>query len=149
MRVVVQRVEKANVRVNHRLVSEISKGLLLFLGVEKGDGYPDANYLVDKVIHLRIFEDDAGKMNHSLMDVSGEMLIVSQFTLLGDCRKGRRPAFTCAEEPDRSNMLYNYFIRLAKEKIPVVKSGIFQAMMKVELINDGPVTLLLDSKKLF
>jgi len=149
MRVVVQRVEKASVEVNHRLVADITKGILVFVGIEKGDDYPDADYLVDKVINLRIFEDDAGKMNRSLNDISGEMLVVSQFTLLGDCRKGRRPAFTAAEDAERSNLLYSYFINSAKERISVVKAGIFQAMMRVELINDGPVTLLLDSKKHF
>jgi len=149
MRVVVQRVEKASVEVNHRLVADVAKGMLVFLGIEKGDDYSDADYLVDKVVNLRIFEDEAGKMNRSLQDISGEMLVVSQFTLLGDCRKGRRPAFTSAEEAERSNFLYSYFINSAKERIPVVKAGIFQAMMKVELVNDGPVTLLLDSKKLF
>ncbi|SEM32646.1 D-tyrosyl-tRNA(Tyr) deacylase [Syntrophus gentianae] len=149
MRVVVQRVDQASVKVKDRLVGNISKGILIFLGIEKGDNHKDADYLLEKVIHLRIFEDDDGKMNRSLKDISGEMLVVSQFTLLGDCRKGRRPAFTSAEEPERSNLLYSYFIDSAKERIPVVQAGIFQAMMKVELVNDGPVTLLLDSKKLF
>jgi len=149
MRAVVQRVDKASVEVEDRLVADISKGILIFLGIEKGDETSDADYLVDKVINLRIFEDDAGKMNRSLADIAGEMLVVSQFTLLGDCRKGRRPAFTAAEEAERSKRLYSYFIKQAKERIPVVKAGIFQAMMKVQLINDGPVTLLLDSKKHF
>jgi len=149
MRAVVQRVEKASVEVNNRLVAGILKGMLIFLGVGKGDEYSDAEYLVEKIINLRIFEDEVGKMNRSLADISGEMLVISQFTLFGDCRKGRRPSFTSAEEAERSNMLYTYFINQASERIPVVKAGIFQAMMKVQLINDGPVTLLLDSKKLF
>lgn len=149
MRAVVQRVDKASVEVNNRLVSAISKGLLIFLGVEKGDDFSDADFLLEKVIHLRIFEDENGKMNRSLSDISGEMLVVSQFTIMGDCRKGRRPSFTSAEDPERSKMLYAYFIDRASESVPVVKSGIFQAMMKVELVNDGPVTMLLDSKKLF
>jgi len=149
MRAVVQRVDKASVEVEDRLVADISKGILIFLGIEKGDETSDADFLVDKVTNLRIFEDDAGKMNRSLADIAGEMLVVSQFTLLGDCRKGRRPAFTAAEEAERSKRLYSYFIKQAKERITVVKAGIFQTVMKVQLINDGPVTLLLDSRKLF
>ncbi len=149
MRAVVQRVDKAIVEVNDRIVSDISKGMLVFLGIEKGDDFSDADFLLEKVINLRIFEDEEGKMNRSLSDISGEMLVVSQFTLLGDCRKGRRPSFTSAEDPERSNILYSHFINQASERIPVVKSGIFQAMMKVSLVNDGPVTMLLDSKRLF
>jgi len=149
MRAVVQRVDEASVEVNHQEVAVISKGVLIFLGVGEGDESADADYLLEKIIHLRIFEDEGGKMNRSLADLSGEMLVVSQFTLFGDCRKGRRPSFTTAEDPERSRMLYTYFIDQAAAKIPVVKSGIFQAMMTVKLINDGPVTMLLDSKKLF
>jgi D-tyrosyl-tRNA(Tyr) deacylase len=149
MRAVVQRVDMARIHVNDQLVASISKGELIFLGIERGDGYLDADYLVEKLSNLRIFEDELGKMNRSISEISGEILVVSQFTLLGDCRKGRRPSFGSAEEPEKSKMLYLYFINKASEKISVVKAGIFQAMMKVELVNDGPVTFLLDSKKLF
>ncbi len=149
MRAVVQRVDMASIKVNNQLVARISKGMLILLCIERGDEYRDADYLVDKVSNLRIFEDELGKMNRSLSEISGEMLVVSQFTLFGDCRKGRRPSFISAEEPEKSKKLYSYFINQVSKKISVVKAGIFQAMMKVELINDGPVTLLLDSKKLF
>ncbi|OPY10153.1 MAG: D-tyrosyl-tRNA(Tyr) deacylase [Syntrophus sp. PtaB.Bin001] len=149
MRAVVQRVDMARINVNNQLVASISKGMLIFLGIERGDEFRDADYLVDKVSNLRIFEDESGKMNKSLPEVSGEMLVVSQFTLFGDCRKGRRPSFISAEEPEQSKKLYSYFIHEVSKKISVVKTGIFQAMMKVELVNDGPVTLLLDSRKLF
>ncbi len=149
MRCVVQRVDRAKVTVEEHTVSSIDKGILVFLGVEKGDGADDADYLLEKVVNLRIFEDSDGKMNLSLLDVAGEMLVVSQFTLLGDCRKGRRPSFICAEEPVEAKTLYEYFVVKAREKIGNVGTGEFQAMMKIELVNDGPVTLLLDSKKLF
>jgi D-tyrosyl-tRNA(Tyr) deacylase len=156
MRAVVQRVESAKVSVSDRSVSEseascsqIGKGAVVFLGIEEGDGEPDAQYLVDKIVHLRIFEDESGKMNLSLLDVDGEMLVVSQFTLLGDCRNGRRPSFTQAEKPGLARPLYDYFLSLMKMKVRVAAEGEFQAMMKVHLVNDGPVTMLLDSKKLF
>ena len=149
MRSVVQRVDGANVRVEGRIISSIGRGVLVFLGVEKGDSYSDADYLREKIINLRIFEDVEEKMNLSLLDISGDMLVVSQFTLLGDCRKGRRPSFISAEEPGEAKKLYEYFIYKAKEKISHVGAGEFQAMMKIESINDGPVTMLLDSKKTF
>lgn len=147
MRAVVQRVEKAAVSIAGHVVSVIGKGILVFLGIEKGDGPDDADYLLDKVINLRIFEDGDGKMNLSLMDISGEMLVVSQFTLLGDCRKGRRPSFTKAEDPVPARALYDLFLERGRERVSSVMSGEFQAMMNVELINDGPVTMLLDSRK--
>lgn len=149
MRLVVQRVDKASVSVNGRVISAIGKGLLVFLGVEKGDTREDADFLVEKVVHLRIFEDGEGKMNLSLHDTGGGLLVVSQFTLLGDCRKGRRPSFTGAEDPGQARAAYLRFIQKASERIDDVQGGEFQAMMKVELVNDGPVTMLLDSRKTF
>ena len=149
MRAVVQRVESAKVSVNHRFIAETGKGAVVFLGIESGDGEPDADYLAEKIVHLRIFEDEAGKMNLSLLDIDGEILVVSQFTLLGDCRTGRRPSFTQAEKPELARPLYDYFFSRMKKKVRVAAEGEFQAMMKVHLVNDGPVTMLLDSKKLF
>jgi D-tyrosyl-tRNA(Tyr) deacylase len=149
MRVIVQRVDRAAVSVDEIVISSIGKGLLVFLGVEKGDGQRDADYLLEKVVTLRIFQDSAGKMNLSLLDNSGDMLIVSQFTLLGDCRKGRRPSFVYAEEPAEAKKLYEYFIIKGRERIKRVKAGEFQSMMKIEMVNDGPVTMLLDSRKVF
>lgn len=149
VRIVVQRVDKAKVTVGEQVVSMIGKGILIFLGIEKGDKLIDADYLIEKVITLRIFEDSEGKMNLSLLDVSGEMLVVSQFTLLGDCRKGRRPSFVRAEDPEGAKSLYEYFINRGRERIKGVSGGEFQSMMKIEMINDGPVTILLDSRKVF
>lgn len=149
MRAVVQRVKEAKVVVDGKTVGEIDQGLLVLLGVEQKDEKTDADYLVSKIAHLRIFRDSEQKFNRSLIDVKGGMLVVSQFTLLGDCRKGRRPSFTDAALPEKANELYEYFISsVAKNNIPVA-SGEFQAMMDVHLINDGPVTMLLDSKKRF
>jgi len=145
MRAVLQRVDSSRVVVAGREISKTGKGLLVLLGVEKGDGKKDADSLLDKIIYLRIFEDRNGKMNQSLLDIGGELQIVSQFTLLADCRKGRRPSFTNAAEPEEARRLYDYFVSRASEKITRVGQGEFQAMMKVELINDGPVTLLLES----
>jgi D-tyrosyl-tRNA(Tyr) deacylase len=142
-------VDSAGITVAGQLISSIGKGLLVFLGVKIGDERKDAEYLIEKVLNLRIFEDDVGKMNFSLLDLSYEMLVVSQFTLLGDCRKGRRPSFTSAEKPDRARLLYDYFISRSLEKTKRIASGEFQAMMKIQLVNDGPVTIMLDSKKLF
>jgi D-tyrosyl-tRNA(Tyr) deacylase len=149
MRLVIQRVEKTSVFVNNRLISSIGSGLLVFLGIEKGDTTADADRMLEKTIHLRIFEDRDRKMNLSLMDVAGGMLVISQFTLLADCRKGRRPSFTDAEDPTAARDLYEYFIRRAAQRVACVAAGEFQAMMKVEIVNDGPVTLLLDSKNIF
>lgn len=147
MRAVVQRVENAKITINNCLYSSIGRGLLVFLGIEKGDGVQDADYLVEKIINLRIFEDSEGKMNRSLIDNSGGLLVVSQFTIVSDCRKGRRPSFVNAEEPEKAKGLYDYFIDAAKRSNTEVASGQFQAMMKVELVNDGPVTIIMDSKK--
>ena len=147
MKAVIQRVDSAGVKVGKQVISTIKSGTLVFLGVEKEDSEKDADYILDKAINLRIFEDNEGKMNLGLTDIGGEMLVVSQFTLLADCRKGRRPSFVAAEEPNKAEKLYNYFIASAKEKIKQVASGKFQQMMSVELINNGPVTILLDSRK--
>jgi len=147
MKAVIQRVDSASVSVDGNEVSRIGGGLLVLLGVEKGDSEKDADYLLDKIIHLRIFEDGEGKMNLSLLDISGELLVVSQFTLLADCRKGRRPSFTDAAEPAAATLLYEYMLLRAKEKVSRVGQGQFQAMMKVGLVNSGPVTILLDSRR--
>jgi len=146
MRAVVQRVEQAAVAVGGREISRTGRGLITFLGVEKGDGANDADYLVDKIIHLRIFEDIDGKMNLSLTDIEGELMIISQFTLLGDCRKGRRPSFYRSEEPEKAKGLYDYFVAAAAGRVKEIGTGEFQAMMKIVAVNDGPVTLLLDSR---
>jgi D-tyrosyl-tRNA(Tyr) deacylase len=149
MRAVVQRVKEAKVQVEGKVVGEIGHGVAVFLGVEQSDEIHDADYLVTKTVQLRIFKDSEQKFNRSLVDVRGAMLVVSQFTLLGDCRKGRRPSFSDAASPEKARDLYEYFIsRVAKSDIPVA-SGEFQAMMEVFLINDGPVTMLLDSKRKF
>lgn len=149
MRAVVQRVKEAKVVVEGKTVGEIDHGLLVFLGVEQADEIEDAEYLASKVINLRIFKDDEQKFNLSLIDVKGEMLVVSQFTLLGDCRKGRRPSFSDAAPPEKAQKLYEDFMELVAKNNISVASGEFQAMMDVSLVNDGPVTMLLDSKKLF
>lgn len=147
MRAVVQRVKKSSVCVNNEIIGEIGQGLLVLLGVAKQDDTKDAEYVGDKVSHLRIFEDDNGKMNRSLIDIKGEMLVVSQFTLLGDCRKGRRPSFIAAAGPETANFLYEHFVDCVKQKGIPVRTGKFQAMMSVFLINEGPVTLIIDSKE--
>lgn len=146
MRVVVQRSKKAKVTVNEEITGQISKGLVLLVGVTHQDTEEDAAFLADKIVNLRIFEDDGGKMNLSLLDVGGEILSVSQFTLYGDCRKGRRPNFMEAARPEQANQLYERFNGLLREKGIKVETGIFGAMMDVELINDGPVTLIVESK---
>lgn len=147
MKAVIQRVESASVSVEGSEISRIGAGLLVLLGVEKGDSEKDADFLLDKIIHLRIFEDGEGKMNRSLADVSGELLVVSQFTLLADCRKGRRPSFTDAADPAQATALYEYMLSRARESVARVGEGRFQAMMRVELVNSGPVTILLDSRR--
>lgn len=147
MKAVIQRVDSASVSIDGIEISRIGAGLLVLLGVEKGDGEKDADFLLDKMIQLRIFEDGEGKMNLSLLDVSGELLVVSQFTLLADCRKGRRPSFTDAAEPATATKLYEYMLSRAREKVTKVGQGQFQAMMKVGLVNHGPVTILLDSRR--
>ena len=149
MRAVVQRVKRASVRVDDEIVGSIKDGRLVFLGVAGGDTRADADYLVEKIVNLRIFEDAEGKMNLSALDLDKEVLLVSQFTLLGDCRKGRRPNFTAAASPEAANELYLYCLEALEKTGLQIASGEFQAMMEVELINDGPVTILLDSKKGF
>ena len=149
MRAVIQRVSRADVVVEERTVAEIGRGIVLLVGVEKGDTEVDADYIAKKTSSLRIFEDEAGKMNLSVKDIAGEVLCVSQFTLLADARKGRRPSFDGAESPERAEALYKEVAeRIRKEGI-VVKEGVFGGYMKVSLTNDGPVTILLDSKKTF
>ena len=146
MRTVIQRVRSAQVCVDGRVTGKIGKGLLVLLGVGKGDGENDLSFLTSKIPELRIFEDASGKLNLSVKEIGGEMLVVSQFTLYGDCRKGRRPSFTEAEEPTIARSLYEQFISKLREQNIPVQTGEFQAKMEVHLINDGPVTLLLDSK---
>jgi len=146
MRAVVQRVKKSHVTVDDEIVGEIGRGLMVLFGVSGKDSRKDADFLADKAVNLRIFEDDTGKMNRSLMDVGGQMLVVSQFTLYGDCRKGRRPSFVEAAPPDLANELYEYFVEQVRKKGINVETGRFRAMMDVSLINDGPVTLILESK---
>lgn len=149
MRAVVQRVNYGSVTVDDKKVGEIEKGLLVFLGIGKEDNVEDLDYLVKKVLGLRIFEDENNKMNLSLLDIKGELLVVSQFTLYGDVRKGRRPNFTASASPDLAEKLYKDFIEKSKEYDIKVEEGIFGADMKVNIENDGPVTILLDSKKIF
>ena len=147
MKAVLQRVSRANVTVGGEVVGQIGRGLLVLLGVEQGDKEADAHQLADKTIQLRIFDDADGKMNLSLAEVSGAMLVVSQFTLLGDCRKGRRPSFVDAAPPEIAEKLYETFVAaVGTQRVPVA-TGKFRAMMQVELVNDGPVTMLLDSRK--
>jgi len=149
MRAVLQRVSSAKVTVEGSLTGEIEKGILVFLGISRDDTEADAIYLVNKTLNLRIFEDSEGKMNRSLIDIDGGLLVVSQFTLYGDVRKGRRPSFIKAALPDKANELYRFFVNEAEKQIKNVAEGKFQAMMNVELVNDGPVTILLDSDKTF
>ena len=149
MRAVVQRVKSASVTVNGELVSEIGAGVLIFLGVAHDDTATELEYIANKVANLRIFEDEDGKMNRSLLETGGAALVVSQFTLYGDCRKGRRPSFINAARPEVANTLYEQFITLLKQQGIPTQGGTFQAMMDVQLINDGPVTILLDSNKQF
>lgn len=149
MRAVVQRVTRSSVTVEEQTVGAIDKGLMVLLGVEHEDDAQDVKWMVEKVLNLRIFEDEDGKMNRSLLDIEGELLAVSQFTLMGDCRKGRRPSFSEAAKPEMANTLYESFVQHAKNKGVRVETGQFQAHMMVDIMNDGPVTLLLDSKKNF
>ena len=147
MRAVIQRVKSAQVSVDGRISGKIGRGLLVLLGVGKGDGESDLSFLASKIPELRIFEDVSGKFNLSLREIDGEMLVVSQFTLYSDCRRGRRPSFTEAEEPTVARHLYEQFISKLREQGFPVQTGEFQARMEVHLINDGPVTLLLDSRQ--
>lgn len=149
MRAVVQRVDKAKVTVDGKIVGEISRGLMVLVGVVEGDTEKDVQYLADKVTGLRIFEDDAEKMNLSVKDIGGEILSVSQFTLYGDCRKGKRPSFDKAAKPETAIVLYEKFNELCRQQNIKVETGVFGAHMLVELANNGPVTILLDSSKMF
>ncbi len=149
VRAVVQRVTEASVRVAGETVGSIGRGLVVLLGVAVGDTEAEADSLAEKVLNLRVFPDDAGQMNRSVLDVSGGLLVVSQFTLLGDARRGRRPSYIEAAPPDEADRLYQYFVsRLRPSGLPVA-TGVFRAMMDVALVNEGPVTILLDSRKLF
>jgi D-tyrosyl-tRNA(Tyr) deacylase len=149
MRAVVQRVRRASVKVGDEITGEIGRGLLVLLGVAREDTEADADYLAEKIAGLRIFEDDAGKMNLSVMDVGGAVLAVSQFTLFGDVRRGKRPSFDAAARPERARELYEYFVDRVRGLGLRCETGRFQEMMEVELINSGPVTIVLDSKKGF
>ena len=145
MKAVIQRVQSAAVEVGGRTVGAIGQGILVLLGVEKRDGEQDAGWLADKIVALRIFEDEAGKMNRSVLEVDGELLAVSQFTLAGNCSKGRRPSFDTAAPSAEANRLYEFFVAAVRHRGIPVQTGIFQAMMQVSLINDGPVTFILES----
>lgn len=149
MKAVIQRVTHASVKVDGETVGSCGQGFLILLGVMAGDDEKEADKLVNKTVNLRIFEDENGKINLSSLDIGGEMLVVSQFTLCADCTHGRRPSFTPSEPPDEANRLYEYFVRRLKENgISHVETGVFGADMKVELLNDGPVTIILDSSEL-
>jgi D-aminoacyl-tRNA deacylase len=149
MRAVVQRVSEASVAVASEIVGNIGEGVLVLLGVARDDTQADADYLAEKMTNLRIFADDEGKMNRSLLETGGAMLVVSQFTLYGDVRRGRRPSYSDAAEPDRANELYEYFVDRVRSLGVKVETGIFQAMMRVGSINEGPVTILVDSRRQF
>jgi D-aminoacyl-tRNA deacylase len=144
MRIVLQRVKTARVTINGQSVGSIGNGILILLGVHKDDTLENANFLAVKCADLRIFSDEQGKMNLSLIDIGGEALVVSQFTLFGDCSKGRRPSFIEAAPPEKGKALYEYFVQRMKERVKKVETGVFGAMMEVMLVNDGPVTLILE-----
>ena len=148
MRAVIQRVKHASVAVDGNVCGKIGQGLMILLGVGKNDAESDMRYIADKLLSLRIFEDENGKMNKSVCDISGELLIISQFTLYGDCRKGRRPSFDSAMKPQEAEAMYKSFVEYIKQSGLKTETGIFGADMKVELLNDGPVTLILDSTKI-
>ncbi|MDH3493203.1 MAG: D-aminoacyl-tRNA deacylase [Acidobacteriota bacterium] len=149
MRAVIQRVSSASVTVGNDIAGKIGPGILVLLGIGRDDGESDADYVLNKTINLRIFEDADGRMNRSLKDTGGGLLVVSQFTLFGDTRKGLRPSFVKAAEPGPAEALYRYFLDAAKDEVTEVASGTFRAMMDVELVNDGPVTILVDSNREF
>jgi len=149
MRAVVQRVKNSKVTVGGKVIGQIERGFNVLLGVSREDTVEDARYMKDKVVNLRVFEDDQGKLNRSLLDVGGELLVISQFTLYGDCRKGRRPSFIEALGGEEANSLYEEFVRLCREDVKKVETGEFGAEMMVSIENDGPVTLIIDSKKNF
>jgi D-tyrosyl-tRNA(Tyr) deacylase len=145
MRLLIQRVTRASVRIDGKLEGEIGRGILALIGIASGDSEEAADYLADKLVNLRIFADAAGRMNHSALDVNAGLLLVSQFTLYGDCRKGRRPGFDAAAAPADALRLYEYFVQKVRTKGLLTQTGVFQAHMEVELVNDGPVTFLLES----
>ncbi len=147
MRVVIQRVSEGQVCIDEQVISGIKKGVVILLGIKRGDTETDAKWLADKCLNLRIFKNDEGKFQHSLLNVRGEILVVSQFTLYGDCRKGRRPSFTEAADPSAAELLYDCFVDLLKQSGLEIKTGVFAARMEVKIINDGPVTLIIDSGK--
>jgi len=149
MRAVIQRVTRANVTVDQQVVGEIKKGFVVLLGIGRDDTQEDVEYLINKIVALRIFDDEEGKMNRSLKDVSGGLLVVSQFTLYGDVRRGLRPSWSDAASPEIAEPLYEFFLTKARESLSLVQAGSFRKLMHVELVNDGPVTILLDSRKLF
>ncbi len=149
MRAVIQRVESASVKTDSQLISKIGKGILVFIGVGKEDTDKDADYVATKIIGLRIFEDSEGKMNLSLTDIDGQALIVSQFTLFGDCHKGKRPSFESAADMKKAKALYDYLVEKCRQDNLVIGKGVFRENMQVNLVNDGPVTILIDSKKTF
>jgi D-tyrosyl-tRNA(Tyr) deacylase len=149
MRACVQRSGEASVTVGGQSVGQIDRGFVVLLGVAQDDTEADARFMAHKIVDLRVFEDDEGKMNRSLVDVGGAMLVVSQFTLLGDCRKGRRPSFVHAAPPELAEQLYQTFVDMVRGRGIEVATGVFREMMQVSLVNDGPVTMLLDSRKLF
>ncbi len=148
MRALIQRVSSAQVSIDETPTASIEQGLLVFLGVGHDDGEPEAEKLWSKIAKLRIFEDEAGKTNKSLSDVDGQVLVVSQFTLYADCKKGNRPSFTAAGDPDQAKLLYRYFVMLARRDVPRVETGTFGADMQVDIANDGPFTLWLDTETL-
>ena len=148
MRAVIQRVSKASVEVDKQKISQINQGMLVLLGIKKGDTIKEAELLAKKAVNLRIFADKDNKMNLSLLDINGQVIVVSQFTLYGNCKKGRRPSFVEAALPEKADSLYQYFVQYLKNENVYVQTGQFQAFMQVELINDGPVTFILDSDEL-
>lgn len=148
MRAVIQRVSKASVEVDNRKISQINQGMLVLLGIKKGDTIKEAELLAKKAVNLRIFADRDNKMNLSLLDINGQIIVVSQFTLYGNCKKGRRPSFIEAALPEKAVSLYQYFVQYLKNENILVQTGQFQAFMQVEIINDGPVTFILDSDEL-
>ena len=147
MRVVIQRVKNASVEIDNKVNGKINTGFLVLLGIASTDTKQDVDYLVKKVVNLRVFSDENDKMNLSLKDVNGGLLVISQFTLYGNCREGNRPSFIEAARPDVAVPLYEYFVEECKKQIPVIKTGVFGADMKVSLLNDGPVTIIIESKK--
>lgn len=149
MRAVVQRVNEASVTIDDKLYSNIEKGLLVFIAVHNNDTDKDLDYIIHKIVNMRIFTDEQGKMNKSILDVNAQILVVSQFTLYGDIRKGRRPSFIDSANPDKATYYYNLLVERLKKSIEVVRTGVFAADMKVALVNDGPVTIQLDSSKIY